>query len=126
MPLGLGALLVLTIDLLTEQGPANSLAFEPPENKLMERPPRDIKTQRLVSFALISYAYLIIGSAESIVCIGAYLWTFKKNGVPASEIFLLNPEDNTWMIHPDDVKQDVTIDGKVFSAEMQSDIVRQV
>lgn len=55
-PLGLNGLLILTIDLLTEQGPAISLAFEHPESLVMARKPRNAKTDRLVSAASLSYS----------------------------------------------------------------------
>jgi sodium/potassium-transporting ATPase subunit alpha len=57
----LGGLLILTIDLLTEQGPAISLAYEPAEALVMERPPRDIKRDRLINGPLLRYAYLTYG-----------------------------------------------------------------
>jgi magnesium-transporting ATPase (P-type) len=58
---GLGGLLILTIDLITEQGPAISLAYEPAEALVMERPPRDIKNDRLINGPLLRYAYLTYG-----------------------------------------------------------------
>lgn len=57
----MGGLLILTIDLLTEQGPAISLAYEPAEALVMERPPRDIKNDRLINGPLLRYAYLTYG-----------------------------------------------------------------
>jgi sodium/potassium-transporting ATPase subunit alpha len=41
MPLALNPLLLLTIDLLTELGPSVSLAYEAPENDIMNRKPRN-------------------------------------------------------------------------------------
>lgn len=41
MPLALNPLLLLTIDLMTELGPAISLAYEDPETDIMERKPRN-------------------------------------------------------------------------------------
>lgn len=58
---GLGGLLILTIDLITEQGPAISLAYEPAEALVMERPPRDLTRDRLIDGPLLRYAYLIAG-----------------------------------------------------------------
>lgn len=55
-PLALNGLLILTIDLLTEQGPAISLAFEQPEARVMLRPPRDVKRERLVSWPSLLYS----------------------------------------------------------------------
>jgi sodium/potassium-transporting ATPase subunit alpha len=41
IPLGLNPLLLLTIDLMTELAPAISLAYETPENDIMDRKPRN-------------------------------------------------------------------------------------
>ena len=49
IPLPLGALTIIFIDLGTDMLPAISLACEEPENDLMKRPPRDLKHDRLVS-----------------------------------------------------------------------------
>lgn len=58
---GLGGLLILTIDLITEQGPAISLAYEPAEALVMERPPRDLTRDRLINGPLLRYSYLTAG-----------------------------------------------------------------
>lgn len=44
--------------MLTEIGPAVSFAWEPAEANVMERPPRNRNTDRLVRPALLAYAYL--------------------------------------------------------------------
>ena len=87
MPLGLGGLLILSIDLLTEQGPAISLAYEPAEADVMSRPPRDTKVDRLVSGAVLRYAYLIAGVAEALFCMLAFFTIFWWHGVPISSIY---------------------------------------
>lgn len=61
---GLGGLLILSIDLITEQGPAISLAYEHAEANVMDRPPRDLNTDKLISGPLLRYAYLIAGVME--------------------------------------------------------------
>lgn len=58
---GLGGLLILSIDLITEQGPAISLAYEPAEARVMDRPPRDNAKDRLVDGSLLRYSYLVYG-----------------------------------------------------------------
>lgn len=54
---GLTGLLILSVDLVTEQGPAISLAYEKAESNVRARPPRDIDTERLISGALMRYSY---------------------------------------------------------------------
>lgn len=92
----------------------------------MSRPPRNIATERLVSLPLLLYAYIIMGLAESICCFGAYLWVFSEHDVPASEIFLLDPEESTWNVKAGSIDGPVTIEGEVLDAERQADILRQV
>lgn len=69
---GLGGLLILTIDLITEQGPAISLAYEPAEALVMERPPRDLTRDRLINGPLLRYSYLIAGILT--VRLAGHLW----------------------------------------------------
>ena len=103
------------------QGPATSLAYEPAEANVMDRPPRDISTERLVSLPLLVYSYIIMGLAEALCCMGAYLWVFTHNNVSHSDIFLTNPDDDTWDSRAERNKPTVG-----FSADEQARIVREV
>jgi Cation transporting ATPase, C-terminus len=104
------------------QGPATSLAYEPAEANVMDRPPRDIATERLVSLPLLLYAYLIAGIPESLCCFGAYLWTFHHYGIAYGDIFLLDPKkDTTWLTSAE--RNEATAHG--FSPDEQAHIVRQ-
>lgn len=49
VPLGLGTITILFIDLGTDIIPAISLAYEKPENDIMLKPPRNMKTEKLVT-----------------------------------------------------------------------------
>lgn len=91
----------------------------------MARPPRDINTERLVSFPLLTYSYLIMGITESLVCFGAYLWVFNDAGVESKDIFLLDPKDDLWLTR-EDGQMDAISGGNTFNAEQQETIVRQV
>jgi soluble P-type ATPase len=84
IPLMLPGLVLLTIDVITEQGPATSLAFEPPEASVMLRPPRDMQRDRLIDLPLAIYVYCIMGAAETLVCILAFMIVFSYHGVPLS------------------------------------------
>uniref|UniRef100_A0A4W5RD62 Sodium/potassium-transporting ATPase subunit alpha n=1 Tax=Hucho hucho TaxID=62062 RepID=A0A4W5RD62_9TELE len=57
IPLALGTVTILCIDLGTDMIPAISLAYEQAENDIMKRQPRNPKTDRLVNERLISVAY---------------------------------------------------------------------
>jgi hypothetical protein len=98
------------------------LAYEPAEANVMERPPRNIEVDRLVSLPLLLYAYAIMGMAEGAACVASYLWTYSQNNVPLADIFLINPRRKVWYINP---KDNDDIIGS-FTAEQQSNIVRQV
>ncbi|KAF6263646.1 hypothetical protein COO60DRAFT_1698701 [Scenedesmus sp. NREL 46B-D3] len=106
-PLGLGGLLILSIDLLTEQGPAISLAYEPAEARVMERPPRDNKRDRLVDGSVLRYAYLVYGIITSALCMLAFFTVFWWNGVPLSSVY--NQGSDYWMFP--ETQGDLTLTG---------------
>ena len=94
MPLGINSLLILSIDLLTELAPAISLASEKMEDDIMERPPRNAKTDKLVSKQLLGYSYLQAGVIESIVCLFAYFHVFLHYDIPMTS--LVNTNRDYW------------------------------
>jgi len=49
LPLALGTIAILCIDLGTDLIPAISFAYEEPESDIMKRPPRDPRHDKLVS-----------------------------------------------------------------------------
>uniref|UniRef100_A0A8C6UAC7 Sodium/potassium-transporting ATPase subunit alpha n=1 Tax=Neogobius melanostomus TaxID=47308 RepID=A0A8C6UAC7_9GOBI len=57
IPLPLGTVTILCIDLGTDMVPAISLAYEAAESDIMKRQPRNPKTDKLVNERLISIAY---------------------------------------------------------------------
>ncbi|MGH0138730.1 UNVERIFIED_CONTAM: hypothetical protein FKN15_037130 [Acipenser sinensis] len=61
IPLPLGTVTILCIDLGTDMVPAISLAYEAAESDIMKRQPRNPKTDKLVNERLISMAYGQIG-----------------------------------------------------------------
>lgn len=87
IPLALPGMLVLVVDLITEQGPAISLSYEPPESTLMRQPPRNMKTDRLVDWKVIRYSYLIAGVVTTGVCLLAYFIVFLMNGINGSDLW---------------------------------------
>lgn len=74
--MGLSSALILTIDCGTELGPAISLAFEKQEEDIMKHPPKDSKKERLVSFGVLCYSYLIMGNFQALVCMLNYFRVF--------------------------------------------------
>jgi sodium/potassium-transporting ATPase subunit alpha len=85
-PLALNGLMILTIDLLTEQGPAISLAYELAEAQVMTRPPRNLVTERLVSARSLFYSYIMAGVPNALVCMLAYFMVYIKHGIPVARL----------------------------------------
>jgi sodium/potassium-transporting ATPase subunit alpha len=131
-PLALNGLMILTIDLLTEQGPAISLAYEAPESQIMQRPPRNLKTQRLVSGPSLFYSYVLAGGAEMLICMFAFFLVFIHNGIPIHRLtfsldhkYFATPPvylqtNGTWVTESGDSVPDfVTSSGRHINAEEQ-------
>lgn len=57
----------------------------------MTRPPRNRKTDRLVSVPLLLYSYILAGGIEVIGCLICYFSIFMYYGIMPNELFWLNP-----------------------------------
>ncbi|KAM4794942.1 sodium/potassium-transporting ATPase subunit alpha-1-like [Rhinophrynus dorsalis] len=80
IPLALGTVTILCIDLGTDMVPAISLAYEQPESDIMKRQPRNPKTDKLVNERLISMAYGQIGMIQAIGAFFTYFVILAENG----------------------------------------------
>jgi calcium-translocating P-type ATPase len=85
IPPALTILLILAIDLGTDMLPALALGAEPPEPGLMDRPPRG-RARRLLDAPLLVRAYAVLGVAEGLLSIGAFLVAWHVQGVPVAEL----------------------------------------
>jgi len=122
-PLGLQPLIVLTIDLGTELGPAISLSKEDMEADVMRRPPRDLKKDRLLSLGLFMYSYVIMGLAEAVAGLISYILVFNYYDLTLSDVY--NTNSNYWSItggNPDFTKPD----GSVLNSDEQVYILKQL
>jgi len=117
LPLALSSLLILTIDLGSELVPAISLAYEEPETAIMQRPPRNIKTDRLITKAMVLYSYVTVGLMESLAGVMSFLWVLWYNGIILEDIVL--PSQNLWTAESDPFSSG----GHVYSADEQVDIL---
>ncbi|RWS13285.1 sodium/potassium-transporting ATPase subunit alpha-B-like protein [Dinothrombium tinctorium] len=80
IPLPLGAVAILCIDLGTDMVPAISLAYERPESDIMKRRPRDSVNDKLVNQRLISMAYGQIGAIQAAAGFFSYAVIMAQNG----------------------------------------------
>uniref|UniRef100_A0A671PCI0 Sodium/potassium-transporting ATPase subunit alpha n=1 Tax=Sinocyclocheilus anshuiensis TaxID=1608454 RepID=A0A671PCI0_9TELE len=80
IPLPLGTVTILCIDLGTDLIPAISLAYENAENDIMKRQPRNAQTDRLVNARLISMAYGQIGMIQAVAGFFTYIVVMGENG----------------------------------------------
>ena len=80
IPLPLGTITILCIDLGTDMVPAISLAYEKAESDIMKRRPRDPLRDKLVNQRLISMAYGQIGFMQASAGFFVYLVIMAENG----------------------------------------------
>jgi sodium/potassium-transporting ATPase subunit alpha len=87
IPLALGTVTILCIDLGTDMLPAISMAYEKAESDLMKRPPRNPYTDKLLNFRLISYAYGQIGIIQAAAGFFTYFVIMAENGFMPEKLF---------------------------------------
>ncbi|EPY88987.1 sodium/potassium-transporting ATPase subunit alpha-2 precursor, partial [Camelus ferus] len=80
IPLPLGTITILCIDLGTDMVPAISLAYESAETDIMKRAPRSPKTDKLVNSRLIGMAYGQIGMIQALAGFFTYFVILAENG----------------------------------------------
>ncbi|CAD5227305.1 unnamed protein product [Bursaphelenchus xylophilus] len=92
IPLPLGTITILCIDLGTDMVPAISLAYEEAESDIMKRSPRDPQHDKLVNERLISLAYGQIGMIQASAGFFTYFWIMADNGFMPSRLYQLRSE----------------------------------
>ena len=93
MPLALGTITIICIDLGTDIFPAIALAYESPELDLMKRLPRNPYTDKLVSSNLISVSCGQIGMIQASAGFYTYLVIMAEHGFLPWSLFNLR---KTW------------------------------
>jgi len=86
IPLPLGTITILCIDLGTDMVPAISLAYERAEADIMKRQPRDPVRDKLVNERLISLAYGQIGMIQASAGFFVYFVIMAENGFLPSKL----------------------------------------
>jgi magnesium-transporting ATPase (P-type) len=79
IPLALGVMAILAIDLGTDLVPALALGAEPPEPGTMDRPPRR-RHDHIVDRALLLRAYLWLGLVQGLAVMAAFFLHYWTNG----------------------------------------------
>jgi sodium/potassium-transporting ATPase subunit alpha len=92
IPLPLGTVTILLIDLGTDMVPAISLAYEKPESDIMMRKPRNAKTDKLVNSRLIGFAYLQIGMIQASAGFFTYFSVMAHHGFWPRDLFGLRED----------------------------------
>ncbi len=92
IPLPLGTVTILCIDLGTDMVPAISMAYEEAESDIMKRQPRNPFTDRLVNERLISMAYGQIGMIQASAGFFVYFVIMAENGFLPGHLLGLRKE----------------------------------
>jgi len=87
VPLPLGTVTILCIDLGTDMVPAISMAYEGAESDIMKRQPRNPFTDKLVNERLISMAYGQIGMIQASAGFFVYFVIMAENGFLPAKLF---------------------------------------
>jgi len=87
VPLPLGTVTILCIDLGTDMVPAISMAYEGAESDIMKRQPRNPFTDKLVNERLISMAYGQIGMIQASAGFFVYFVILGENGFLPWDLF---------------------------------------
>ncbi|KRZ04305.1 Sodium/potassium-transporting ATPase subunit alpha [Trichinella zimbabwensis] len=92
IPLPLGTVTILCIDLGTDLWPAISLAYEESEGDIMKRPPRNPQKDKLVNKRLISFSYGMIGMMQASAGFFTYFVIMGDNGFLPLRLFGLRDQ----------------------------------
>jgi sodium/potassium-transporting ATPase subunit alpha len=90
IPLALTIIQILAVDLGTDLMPALGLGAEPPQPQVMRRPPRSHK-ERLLTWALVSRAYLFLGLIEGAAAMAAFFFVLHRGGWQGQELARNDP-----------------------------------
>jgi magnesium-transporting ATPase (P-type) len=92
IPLPLSTVMILLVDLGTDLAPAISMAYEGRESDIMERKPRNPDINKLVTWKLVSFAYLQIGMLQAIAGFYAYFVVLNGFGLQPGHLMDLDRE----------------------------------
>ena len=99
IPLPLTTFLILAIDLGTDMIPAISMAYEDAEADIMMRPPRNSKTDRLVTKRMINFSYGQIGMIQAVAGFFTYMVVLNDYGY-APHVLPFRGNNDAWGHQP--------------------------
>jgi Ca2+-transporting ATPase len=79
IPLGLTVMGILSIDLGADIVPGLALGVDPPEEGVMDRPPRSLD-QHIITRPLLLRAFMWLGLIQGLVAMGAFYFQYWTNG----------------------------------------------
>ena len=79
IPLGLTVMEILSIDLGSDLVPWLALGVDPPEEGIMDRPPRSLN-EHIITRPLLLRAFLWLGLIQSLVAVAAFYFQYWTNG----------------------------------------------
>ncbi|EMD41765.1 hypothetical protein CERSUDRAFT_90341 [Gelatoporia subvermispora B] len=88
LPQMLSNIQMILICVATDVLPALSMCLETPEVGLLERKPRNVKTERLADWRLIFQAYAFLGVLESLCAMSMSFWYLQQKGIRFSNLVL--------------------------------------
>ncbi|XP_064441843.1 potassium-transporting ATPase alpha chain 2-like [Mirounga angustirostris] len=92
LPLPIGTITILFIDLGTDIIPSIALAYEKAESDIMNRKPRHKKKDRLVNEQLAMYSYLHIGLMQAVGAFVVYFTVYAQEGFKPSALINVRVE----------------------------------
>ncbi|KAF5403125.1 Sodium/potassium-transporting ATPase subunit alpha [Paragonimus heterotremus] len=133
IPLVLGTVTILCIDLGTDMFPAISMAYEGPESDIMKRKPRDPKNDRLVNSRLVTMAFNQIGAIQAAAGFFAALVVLTENGFRPTILVGISEDWNSRHFNdlPDSYgqewtyKQRMTLQKSVYTAFFVAVVIAQ-
>merc|ERR1719436_2345076 len=96
VPQALSVAQVLLIDIGTDIWTAIAYALQPAESKLMARPPRLPKLEKLVNWKVLVYSYLYIGQIQMLFC-----WIFFFYPLTSPQIWTIYQHPEDWDVSGD-------------------------
>jgi sodium/potassium-transporting ATPase subunit alpha len=89
-PLPVFTIYILIIDVGTNIYPNICFAYEIPEQNIMKRRPRNVKTDRLCTLQLLGYSYIYVGVIQTAACFLSYFVIFNDYGFKPFNLFFFS------------------------------------